>query len=92
MNVAAAALASLLLTLPASVQTRRLLIGRSVEGRRIEAVELGDPHSHYKLLVVGCIHGNEFAGLAIVTDNTKWRFAGLLKLADGLEPSTPSLP
>ena len=36
MNVAAAALASLLLTLPASVQTRRLLIGRSVEGRRIE--------------------------------------------------------
>jgi len=54
-NVAAAALASLLLTLPASVQTRRLLIGRSVEGRRIEAVELGDPHSHYKLLVVGCI-------------------------------------
>jgi protein MpaA len=65
-NVAAAALASLLLTLPASVQARRLLIGRSVEGRRIEAVELGAPHSHYKLLVVGCIHGNECAGLAIV--------------------------
>ena len=66
MNVAAAALAALLLALPASVQARRLLIGRSVEGRPIEAVELGDPHSDDKLLVVGCIHGNECAGLAIV--------------------------
>src|SRR5439155_419919 len=34
--------------------------------RRIEGVELGDPHSRTKLLVVGCIHGNECAGLAIV--------------------------
>src|SRR5438067_6918300 len=45
---------------------RHLLLGRSVEGRRIEGVELGDPHSSRKMLVVGCIHGNECAGLAIV--------------------------
>ena len=63
---AAAALAGLLLALPANAQAHRLLIGRSEEGRRIEAVELRDPHSRDKLLVVGCIHGNECAGLAIV--------------------------
>jgi murein peptide amidase A len=64
-NTAAAALAALLLAVPASAQAYRLLIGRSVDGRRIDAVELGDPHSRDKLLVVGCIHGNECAGLAI---------------------------
>ena len=66
MNAAAAALAVLLLALPATAQPRRLLLGRSVDGRRIEGVEFGDPHSRTKLLVVGCIHGNECAGLAIV--------------------------
>ena len=66
MNAGAAATAALLLVLPASAQPQRLTIGRSVEGRRIEAVELGDPHSSTKLLVVGCTHGNECAGLAIV--------------------------
>src|SRR5947207_7684490 len=65
MNAGVAALAALLLALPASAHPGRLLIGRSVEGRRIDAVELGDPHSRDKLLVVGCIHGNECAGLAI---------------------------
>jgi protein MpaA len=65
-KAATAATAALLLTLPASAQPARLLMGRSVDGRRIEAVELGDPHSSTKLLVVGCIHGNECAGLAIV--------------------------
>jgi protein MpaA len=65
-NGPAAALAALLLTVPASEHLSRLLVGRSVEGRRIVAVELGDPRSPNKLLVVGCIHGNECAGLAIV--------------------------
>ena len=41
----------------------RLLIGRSVEGRRIDAVELGDPNSSENLLVVEGIHGNEWAEL-----------------------------
>jgi len=43
-----------------------LLLGRSVEGRAIRAVEVGDPANRRKALVVGCIHGNECAGLAIV--------------------------
>ena len=66
MTAGAAALAALLLALPASARQHRLLIGRSVEGRRIDAVELGDRHGSKRLLVVGCIHGNECAGMAIL--------------------------
>jgi protein MpaA len=44
---------------------RRVQLGRSVLGRPIEAVELGDPSARRKLLVVGCIHGNETAGIAL---------------------------
>ena len=66
MNAVAAALAALLLALPASADRSRALIGHSVQGRHINAVELGNPRSPNKLLVVGCIHGNECAGLAIV--------------------------
>ena len=57
--------AALALILPSGGQPRRLLLGRSVQGRRIEGVEVGNPDSKTKLLVVGCIHGNECAGLAI---------------------------
>ena len=49
------------------VCTRRtLLLGRSVQGRPIHAVELGNPASKRKVLVVGCIHGTECAGIPIV--------------------------
>jgi protein MpaA len=44
---------------------RRLVIGHSMRGRSIEAVALGDPDALRKLLMVGCIHGNESAGTAI---------------------------
>ena len=44
---------------------RRILLGRSVEGRPIIAVETGNPSSTQKVLVVGCVHGNECAGTAI---------------------------
>ncbi len=44
---------------------RHVLLGLSVQGRKIEAVELGDPAAARKVLVVGCIHGNECAGIAI---------------------------
>ena len=55
------------LATPASTGAlRRLVLGRSVEGRAITAIEVGDPASPRKALVVGCIHGNECAGLAIV--------------------------
>jgi len=44
---------------------RSELLGRSVLGRPIRAFELGDPDSPTRILVVGCIHGNECAGLAV---------------------------
>jgi murein peptide amidase A len=41
------------------------LLGRSRDGRPIKAIEVGNPHSPRKALVVGCIHGKEPAGIAI---------------------------
>jgi protein MpaA len=41
-----------------------VLLGRSVDGRPIEAVRVGNPHGE-PVLVVGAIHGNETAGIAI---------------------------
>jgi protein MpaA len=61
-----AALVSLLVVLvvvaPASART--VLLGRSWQGRPIRAVEVGNP-SGTRVLVVGCIHGNETAGIAV---------------------------
>jgi murein peptide amidase A len=45
---------------------RKVVLGRSLEGRPVVAYELGDPAQPRKVLVVGCIHGNECAGTAIV--------------------------
>jgi murein peptide amidase A len=42
------------------------IVGRSVQGRPIVAYRLGDGTAARKVLVVGCIHGNECAGTAIV--------------------------
>jgi protein MpaA len=44
---------------------RHELLGYSVRGRPIRAHELGDPASDRRVLVVGCIHGNECAGTAV---------------------------
>jgi protein MpaA len=52
-------------TRPDPVVRRIVMLGRSVEGRAITAVETGDPDSPSKAVVVGCIHGNECAGIAI---------------------------
>jgi murein peptide amidase A len=41
------------------------LLGRSADGRPIVAIETGDPDAPRRTLVVGCIHGNERAGVAI---------------------------
>src|SRR5438067_7075812 len=57
--------AALLLAAPSGARAQRVLLGRSVQGRRIDAAEVGNPHSPQKVLVVGCIHGNEGAGIAI---------------------------
>jgi murein peptide amidase A len=66
-RVALVALAVLVLAGPGAgaAAPNRVLLGRSVEGRPIEAVELGNPDAARKVLVVGCIHGNECAGIAI---------------------------
>ena len=40
-------------------------LGTSVKGRPITAIELGDPSAARRLVVVGCIHGNEPAGIAV---------------------------
>ena len=50
---------------PGAPAARRVLLGRSVDGRPIVALELGDPRSRVRELVVGCIHGNEPAGIAV---------------------------
>ena len=49
-----------------SVGVRATALGRSLQGRRIVAYELGAPSSPRKVLVVGCVHGNECAGIAIL--------------------------
>ena len=61
-----AALVSLLafVVVVASASARTVLLGRSSQGRPIRAVEVGNP-SGTRVLVVGCIHGNERAGIAI---------------------------
>jgi protein MpaA len=45
----------------ASVET----FGHSVQGRALHAHRLGDPGSNHKVLIVGCIHGSEPAGIAV---------------------------
>jgi protein MpaA len=47
--------------------SRRVTLGHSVQGRPIVAWEYGAPHPRRTILVVGCIHGNECAGLAITS-------------------------
>jgi protein MpaA len=44
---------------------RHEVLARSTEGRPIQVVELGDPDESRKILIVGCIHGDEPAGIAI---------------------------
>jgi protein MpaA len=44
---------------------REVVLGRSAEARPIVAWEVGNPNSRHVILVVGCIHGNEPAGIAI---------------------------
>ena len=42
-----------------------MTLGRSYRGRRIEAVRAGDPSARPRILVVGCIHGNECEGVKV---------------------------
>ena len=53
------------LCVPSAAEAKRIVLGHSVEHRPIVAFRLGDPTGH-PVLIVGCIHGNERAGMAIV--------------------------
>ena len=55
------------------VHNRRLKLGESVDGSTVRAVEIGDPDGEKTVLVVGAIHGNEPAGLAVVAALRKLR-------------------
>ena len=61
--------------LPAA-SARTLLLGRSWQGRPIEAIEVGNP-SGTRVLVVGAVHGNETAGIAITRALERLSPAGL---------------
>jgi protein MpaA len=54
-------------TARARAASRRVVIGHSVRGRPIVAHVLGPDSAPRKLLLVGCIHGNECAGIRILS-------------------------
>jgi protein MpaA len=69
-KVAAAALAgsiALLLAGAAGAVARTVVLGHSVQGRPITARVVGPATARRRILLVGCIHGNECAGLRIVS-------------------------
>ena len=66
MSVAAlAAAAALLVAPPAAADERHAVLGYSEQGRTIRVHRFGDFSSPRKILVVGCIHGNECEGMKI---------------------------
>jgi protein MpaA len=63
--LAVACAAPLVVVASAAARAERVVpLGHSVEGRAITAVEVGDPGTT-RVLVVGCVHGNEPAGTAV---------------------------
>lgn len=48
----------------ATASARTVMLGRSADGRPIDATEVGNPHGT-RVVVFGCIHGNETAGIAV---------------------------
>lgn len=59
--------ALIMLAAAATAGARTVVIGHSVRGRAITAQVLGPDSAPRKILVVGCIHGNECAGLTILS-------------------------
>ena len=64
-TLALSVLAAALGAAPASA--RRVVFGHSVDGRPLVAWTYGSDRAARRILIVGCIHGNECAGLAITT-------------------------
>jgi protein MpaA len=65
---------------PAHIPTRTVLVGRSVQGRAIIAHVVGPNTATRKVLLVGCIHGNECAGIAILNALAEARAAPNVQL------------
>jgi hypothetical protein len=82
--VANAVIVAGVLAAPAGALERHV-IGVSREGRDIVAVRVGTP-TGTPVLVVGCIHGNECAGRAIVKDLIRARIVADLWLVPTLNP------
>ena len=63
--LAVVVLAALITSAPALA--RRIVFGRSVDGRPLVAWTYGSDQAKRRILVIGCIHGNECAGLSITS-------------------------
>jgi protein MpaA len=70
---------------PSAASAAPILLGRSEDGRPIVAVRVGDPHGT-RVLVVGCIHGSEGAGIAVVRALERVRMHADLWLVPNLNP------
>jgi protein MpaA len=77
-------LAALALAAPPEPQEK--LLGRSWEGRPIAVVRVGDPLAERRVLVVGCIHGNECAGLGVTRRLLRAHVAADLWVLPNLNP------
>jgi murein peptide amidase A len=51
---------------PSRAGARVIVLGHSVQGRPIVARSVGSDSARRRILLVGCVHGNECAGLAII--------------------------
>ena len=60
----------------AELVRRSQQLGRSIEGRPIRAWRIGNPRSPERVLVVGCLHGDECAGMRV----TQWLLNGPLSV------------
>ena len=66
---------------PSRLSGDRVVVGRSVQGRAISAIQVGDPAGTRVALVVGMIHGDERDGLGIVRALKRLAAAGQGELA-----------
>jgi protein MpaA len=70
---------------PAIVRTSALRLGVSEDGRSIALVRAGNPHGT-RVLVVGCIHGDECAGIAVARALGRARTRADLWIVPDLNP------
>lgn len=63
-----------------TLDVKRSVIGRSVDDRKIRAIRLGSWRADHTALIVGCIHGNECAGRAVLRSLRKLTIPNDLKV------------